>query len=51
MILARVTTATTGLVSAQKIVKREAASGLEPAPVDLGSAASVRNGFSLKKDE
>ena len=41
MTLARVTTATTGLASALKIVRREEGSGQGPAPVALVSAASV----------
>ena len=50
MTLVRVTTATTGLVSAQKIVRREGVSGQAPAPVALASAASVREYF-LKMNE
>ena len=45
MTLARVTTATTGLASAQKIVRREEESGQAPAPVASASAASVREYF------
>ena len=45
MTLARVITATTGLVSAQKIVRREEGSGQAPAPVASASAASVREYF------
>ena len=47
MILARVTTATTGLVSALKIVRREEESDQGPAPVASVSAASVREIFLL----
>ena len=41
MILARVTTATTGLVSAQKIVKKEVVSSPEPVQVALEFVALV----------
>ena len=52
MTLVRVITATTGPVSAQKIVRREEESGQERAPVDSVSAASVRKySFAFKKDK